>query len=151
MFAYSQHGISTWKIGSGHGLISIWIVLLISSIGVFQASCRLRLKFTRIKRVRELEKHDFDFQFPLTQPNIEASDGIARQGARRDARMSPRDKDIPLDEPIAGEKRRNPEGQVMGTVRFAPSLALTLRALIAPKSVPDRFVCWLLIFSVKDK
>ncbi len=51
---------------------------------------------------------------PLTQPSIGASDGIARQGARRDARMSPRDKDIPLDEPIAGEKRREPEGQVSG-------------------------------------
>jgi hypothetical protein len=39
-----------------------------------------------------------------------ASDGITRQGAR----MSPMDMDIPLDEPIAGEKRREPEGQVTG-------------------------------------
>ncbi len=50
---------------------------------------------------RELEMDDFYLQSPLTQPSNGASDGIARQGAR----MSQRDKDIPLDEPITGEKR----------------------------------------------
>jgi hypothetical protein len=42
-----------------------------------------------IKMFSELEMDDLDLQFPLTQPSIAASDGIARQGARRDARMSP--------------------------------------------------------------
>ncbi len=54
-----------------------------------------------IKRVRELEMVAFEFYSPLTQPSIAASDGIARH----DARMSPMDMDIHLDEPIAGEKR----------------------------------------------
>ncbi len=40
----------------------------------------------------------------LTQPSIGGSDGIARQGVRRDASMSQGDMDNSLDEPIAGER-----------------------------------------------
>ncbi len=69
----------------------------------------------------------FDFQFPLTQPSIGASDGIARQGMRRDARMSPMDMDIHLDEHIAGEKRREPVGQVMGGCLSVGYLSLAVR------------------------